>query len=52
MTGQNGGGAFVLVYLITIAVVGFPIFISNYISQNHNRSCECFQSPRQPKESF
>ena len=28
ITGENGGGAFVLAYLITILVVGFPIFIA------------------------
>ena len=44
VTGQNGGGAFVLVYLITIAVVGFPyIHIGTiYRAKITNRSCECF----------
>ena len=34
VTGLNGGGAFVLIYLLTIAVVGFPVFIAElYIGQ-------------------
>jgi len=34
ITGTNGGGAFVLVYLLCIAVVGIPIFIAElYIGQ-------------------
>ena len=28
ITGENGGGAFVLVYLICIALIGIPIMIS------------------------
>jgi neurotransmitter:Na+ symporter, NSS family len=30
ITGQNGGGAFVLVYLICIALVGLPIMLSEF----------------------
>jgi len=30
ITGQNGGGAFVLVYLICIAVVGLPIMLAEF----------------------
>ena len=30
ITGQNGGGAFVLVYLLCIAVVGLPIMLSEF----------------------
>ena len=34
ITGTNGGGAFVLIYLLCIAVVGVPIFIAElYIGQ-------------------
>ena len=31
ITGENGGGAFVLVYLICIALVGFPIMIAEIV---------------------
>ncbi len=35
IAGENGGGAFVLVYLITILIVGLPIFIAEVsIGQN------------------
>ncbi len=30
VTGQNGGGAFVLIYLICIAVVGLPIMLAEF----------------------
>ena len=30
ITGQNGGGAFVLVYLVCIAVVGLPIMLAEF----------------------
>ena len=30
IVGQNGGGAFVLVYLICIALVGLPIMLSEF----------------------
>lgn len=34
ITGENGGGAFVLVYLLTILIVGLPIFVAEiYIGQ-------------------
>ena len=53
VTGQNGGGAFVLVYLITIAVVGFPIFISElYIGQKSQtdpvNAFRVLDNPRSP----
>ncbi|SMF81146.1 sodium-dependent transporter [Pseudobacteriovorax antillogorgiicola] len=39
ITGQNGGGAFVLAYLITILLVGFPIFIAEiYIGQKAQKN--------------
>ncbi len=31
ITGQNGGGAFVLVYLLCIAVIGLPIMLSEFV---------------------
>ena len=31
ITGQNGGGAFVLIYLVCIALVGLPVMISEII---------------------
>ena len=30
ITGQNGGGAFVLVYLLCIAVIGAPVMICEF----------------------
>lgn len=30
ITGQNGGGAFVLVYLICIAMIGFPLMVCEF----------------------
>ena len=39
VTGQNGGGAFVLVYLVCIAVIGIPIMMAEvFIGRNgrHN----------------
>jgi len=39
ITGTNGGGAFVLVYLVCIALVGIPIFIAElYIGQSSQKS--------------
>jgi len=35
ITGQNGGGAFVIVYLICIAIVGLPIMISELMIGRH-----------------
>lgn len=37
ITGQNGGGAFVLVYLLCIAIVGLPIMISELMIGRHTR---------------
>ena len=54
LTGENGGGAFILVYALTIAIVGIPILIAetllgrssrkspimgmNYLTESHNTS--------------
>lgn len=39
MAGANGGGAFVLIYLIAIAFIGVPIFLAElYIGQTSRRS--------------
>ncbi|MBN20145.1 MAG: sodium-dependent transporter [Bdellovibrionaceae bacterium] len=39
VTGQNGGGAFVLVYLACVAVVGLPIMIAElYIGQQSQKN--------------
>ncbi|MFW7378668.1 MAG: sodium-dependent transporter [Oligoflexus sp.] len=53
ITGENGGGAFVLVYLLTIAIVGFPIFIAEvYIGQqaqtNAVRAFEILHKKKSP----
>ncbi len=54
VTGQNGGGAFVLTYLLTIAVVGFPIFISElYIGQKSQTDpVNAFRVLDNPKSPF
>lgn len=43
MTGQNGGAAFVFVYLICVAIIGLPIMISEFIigrrAQCNNVGC-------------
>ena len=45
ITGVNGGGAFVLVYLACIAAVGIPIFIAElYIGQRAQKNAvEAFE---------
>lgn len=45
ITGTNGGGAFVLIYLLCIAVVGIPIFIAElYIGQQGQKNAvEAFE---------
>lgn len=37
ITGQNGGGAFVMVYLLCIALIGLPIMISELMLGRHTR---------------
>jgi neurotransmitter:Na+ symporter, NSS family len=37
ITGENGGGAFVLVYLVCIAVVGLPIMMAELMIGRHTR---------------
>ncbi|ABA87662.1 sodium-dependent transporter, SNF family [Syntrophotalea carbinolica DSM 2380] len=37
ITGNNGGGAFVLVYLVCIALVGLPIMIAELMIGRHTR---------------
>ena len=37
ITGQNGGGAFVIVYLICIAIVGLPIMIAELMIGRHTQ---------------
>lgn len=38
MTGQNGGGAFVLIYLLTITFIGLSLFIAEVILGKESRS--------------
>lgn len=38
MTGQNGGGAFVVIYLLTITFVGLSLFISEVLMGKASRS--------------
>lgn len=37
ITGENGGGAFVLVYLLCIAVIGIPIMVGEVLLGRHGR---------------
>jgi len=37
ITGENGGGAFVLVYLICVSVIGFPIMMSEVLLGRRGR---------------
>ncbi len=37
ITGRNGGGAFVLVYLVCIAVIGLPIMMAELMIGRHTR---------------
>ncbi|MFQ5347452.1 MAG: sodium-dependent transporter, partial [Rhodothalassiaceae bacterium] len=37
LAGENGGGAFVLVYLAAVAVVGFPIMVGELMIGRHGR---------------
>lgn len=37
MTGQNGGGAFVLVYLLCVALVGVPIMVAEILAGRRGR---------------
>jgi len=53
ITGQNGGGAFVLVYLVCIAVVGLPIMMAELMIGRHTRKDAVgaflkLQGPRSP----
>jgi NSS family neurotransmitter:Na+ symporter len=34
MTGRNGGGAFLLVYLLAIVLIGVPVMMSEFILGN------------------
>lgn len=45
ITGMNGGGAFVLIYLICIAVIGIPIFLAElFIGQkSQSNAVEAFE---------
>ena len=38
ITGENGGGAFVLIYLVCIAVIGIPIMMSEVLMGRRGRS--------------
>ena len=37
VTGQNGGGAFVLVYLLCIALIGIPIMVAEVLLGRRGR---------------
>ncbi len=54
ITGLNGGGAFVLAYLITIAIVGFPIFMAEiFIGQkSQSNAVKSFEIIHREKSPF
>lgn len=54
ITGVNGGGAFVLIYLLCIAVVGVPVFIAElYIGQKSQKNAvEAFETLHKKKTSW
>ena len=37
MTGENGGGAFLLVYLLSVVIVGIPIMLAEFAIGTHTR---------------
>ncbi|MCF7970437.1 MAG: sodium-dependent transporter [Methylococcaceae bacterium] len=39
ITGENGGGAFVIVYLLCVAVIGIPIMIAETMMGRRGRQC-------------
>jgi NSS family neurotransmitter:Na+ symporter len=39
ITGENGGGAFVIVYLLCVAVIGIPIMIAETMMGRRARQC-------------
>ena len=38
MTGENGGGAFVLLYLLCIAVIGIPVMMAEIMLGREGRA--------------
>ena len=40
ITGENGGGAFVLIYLICIALVGIPIMMAEVLIGREGRKAQ------------
>jgi NSS family neurotransmitter:Na+ symporter len=38
ITGENGGGAFVLMYLLCIAIIGIPVLMAEILLGRHSRS--------------
>ncbi|MDA3951399.1 MAG: sodium-dependent transporter [Spirochaeta sp.] len=37
MTGQNGGGAFVILYVLAVLLVGVPLMIAEFVIGNHGK---------------
>ena len=37
MTGENGGGAFLLVYLLSVVIVGIPVMLAEFAIGTHTR---------------
>ena len=51
IAGENGGGAFVLIYLACIAIVGLPILICEILMGRHSRSNPINATLRLSRES-
>ena len=37
MTGENGGGAFLIVYLLSVLIVGIPVMLAEFAIGAHTR---------------
>ena len=37
MTGENGGGAFILMYLLSMFIVGIPVMLAEFAIGTHTR---------------
>lgn len=48
LTGENGGGAFLLVYIICIVAIGVPVMMSEFIigRRGGGNACSAFGSSR------
>ncbi len=54
MTGEYGGGAFVLVYLVTIAFIGFSVMVAEMLigALGRKDTVSCFEELASPKKKW